>query len=380
MFLNIPIDKKEIPQSKLDLDIKQRSSLFAWNGQFSPQFVEAELNAFANTHTHVLDPFVGSGTVLVESARKNIEATGVELNPSAYYMAKTSELCNYLPNQRLVVLSKIKDTIDQSREEDLLPSLKNLTQSKEDVISILVSCLIILMDLYHFVPDKARASKEYEKLKKIVIEMPYSSKKIKAVLGDIRTSLSDKSSFDFVLTSPPYINVFNYHQNYRKSVEFLGYDVLKIAKKEFGSNRRNRGNRLLTVIEYSIDMALAIKKITDVCVSNARLIFVVGRESTVLGYSFCNSEIIYNLFTEVFQIPLLLRQERHFKNRFGETIFEDILHFSNKKNSLNSDEVVVKARAIGERALEEKETEQNSHHDKLDEAIADFYKVKASEE
>ena len=46
-----------------------------------------------------------------------------------------------------------------------------------------------------------------------------------------------------------------------------------------------------------------------------RIIFIVGRESTVLGCSFCNSELIYNIMLEIFDIKFLLRQERVFKNR-----------------------------------------------------------------
>lgn len=121
-----------------------------------------------------------------------------------------------------------------------------------------------------------------------------------------------------LITSPPYINVFNYHQKYRRSVEALGYDVLAIAKNEFGSNRKNRGNRLLTVIQYCIDMALSFKEVIRTCRDGARMIYVVGRESNVLGYSFCNSRLIFEIATQIFEIPFLLRQERVFKNRFIE--------------------------------------------------------------
>lgn len=60
------------------------------------------------------------------------------------------------------------------------------------------------------------------------------------------------------------------------------------------------------------------------------MIYVVGRESSVLGYSFCNSELIYNIGKEIFDLKLLLRQERVFKNRYGQMIYEDIIHFENK--------------------------------------------------
>lgn len=47
--------------------------------------------------------------------------------------------------------------------------------------------------------------------------------------------------FGLVLTSPPYINVYNYHQQYRASAEALGWDLLEVAKTEIGSNRKHPG-------------------------------------------------------------------------------------------------------------------------------------------
>ena len=40
-FSEIEIDHSDIPQGDLNIDIKTRSNLFNWNGQFSPQFIEA---------------------------------------------------------------------------------------------------------------------------------------------------------------------------------------------------------------------------------------------------------------------------------------------------------------------------------------------------
>jgi hypothetical protein len=37
-------------------------------------------------------------------------------------------------------------------------------------------------------------------------------------------------------------------------MEVLGFDILKVAASEIGSNRRNRGNRFITVIQYALDM------------------------------------------------------------------------------------------------------------------------------
>ena len=75
---------------------------------------------------------------------------------------------------------------------------------------------------------------------------------------------------------------------------------------------------MLTVIQYCIDMALSFKEVIRTCRDGARMIYVVGRESNVLGYSFCNSRLIFEIATQIFEIPFLLRQERVFKNRFIE--------------------------------------------------------------
>ncbi|MCX6251878.1 MAG: DNA methyltransferase [Bacteroidetes bacterium] len=69
-----------VAQDRLDVKQKKRSNLFNWRGQFTPEFVEYLLEMFANPHSHVLDPFSGSGTVLQECARMNLQACGFEIN------------------------------------------------------------------------------------------------------------------------------------------------------------------------------------------------------------------------------------------------------------------------------------------------------------
>src|SRR5438270_11492624 len=83
-----------LPRHVLDIADKQRSNLFAWRGQFSPQLVEALLRSYAPPQATVLDPFMGSGTVLVEAASRGHEVHGCEVNPAAYSMARLYEFCN----------------------------------------------------------------------------------------------------------------------------------------------------------------------------------------------------------------------------------------------------------------------------------------------
>jgi hypothetical protein len=69
---------------------------------------------------------------------------------------------------------------------------------------------------------------KFANLTQILENLPYSKNPINVNLSDARCLTLDQNQIDFVVTSPPYINVFNYHQNYRQSAELLGWDILKI--------------------------------------------------------------------------------------------------------------------------------------------------------
>lgn len=356
-FEKVPIDKMTIAQGKLNIDNKTRSNLFAWNGQFSPQFIEVLLNHYAQENDVVIDPFVGSGTTLCEAARKGISAYGMELNVSAYYMAKTYELANKTILERNELIDAVERILLTISDTDkILPTITYAIQHNNSSLSDLLSTLIILIDLFNNELSIPLLNKKWAGLRKTILDIPFCTAQIKADMGDARKLKCKSNEATILITSPPYINVFNYHQKYRRSVEALGYDVLAIAKNEFGSNRKNRGNRLLTVIQYCIDMALSFKEAIRTCKQGTRMIYIVGRESTVLGYSFCNSRLIFEIATEIFELPFLLRQERVFKNRFGQLIYEDILHFENSQTEDYFSEEYIEntARSIATRMLSEK--------------------------
>ena len=57
---------------------------------------------------------------------------------------------------------------------------------------------------------------------------------------------------------------------------------------------------------------------------------MVGRESNVRKTRFFNGEIVARLAVRSAGYRLQARQERVFQNRFGEMIFEDILHLTQR--------------------------------------------------
>ncbi|HRF93980.1 MAG TPA: DNA methyltransferase, partial [Aggregatilineales bacterium] len=107
-------NSKIIPQSLLNIDQKIRTNPFSWNGQFSPQFVETLLAHYAESGMTLLDPFVGSGTTLLEAGRMSLKAIGVDINPSAYHLAKNYIFMNYPIPQRKIYLQRATNLLDES--------------------------------------------------------------------------------------------------------------------------------------------------------------------------------------------------------------------------------------------------------------------------
>lgn len=370
VYQRTPLDTSEVPQSDLNIENKLRSNPLAWNGQFSPQLIQVLFNAYTEPGTTVFDPFLGSGTVLLEAGRAGLTASGTEINPAAVVLSQTYRLINVPRDLRRTHLNAVQRLLRRefpnnlplfqnpqeaprqlgvegikSRLAELLPAVEERLQYQ------LLETLVALLDFHK--PDLSveKVFTTWSKLTQLVLELPYSQGLIEVYHADARKTPLPASSVDLVVTSPPYINVFNYHQQYRASMEAMNWNLLKVARSEIGSNRKHRGNRFLTVIQYCLDMAQTFYEITRICRPSSRLIFVVGRESAVRGARIFNGEIVAEIAHRVLGFNLILRQERVFLNRFGQDIFEDILHFS-PPSSRSSGDFLTGARGIAEDVLE----------------------------
>ena len=232
------------------------------------------------------------------------------------------------PSHGPLFASKLCEPEDRAELENSLVSLWR--DSTSDRVRTLTAALVVLCDFHRNVLDATTVHKTWQRLEDIVLALPYSIKPLVVQQADARALPIDSKSVDLILTSPPYINVHNYHQKYRRSVEAMGWNVLANARSEIGSNRQNRGNRFLTIIQYSLDMALALREMVRVSKSGARLILVLGRESTVRGIRFFNGKLVTEIAVGSVGLEIERRQERVFRNRYGNDIYEDILHFRSR--------------------------------------------------
>lgn len=358
---NIPLDTTTIAADKLNIAEKSRSNLFAWNGQFSPQLVHVLLETYAESGDIIVDPFAGSGTVLVEAGRQGLQAFGSEINPAAFFMAQTYHFINCPPQDRFFRLHDLARRLKVLfTEPNLLsdfPVAAVSVDPRVELISVwatetdtlcrqLLEALIIMSDFFKEKFDGKTVLSAWNRLSTTVEQLPYSQQPIALTLADARSVPMPSASVDLIITSPPYINVFNYHQQYRASAEAMGWDLLHVARSEIGSNRKHRGNRFLTVIQYCLDIAQTFVELRRICKQEARMIFVVGRESAVLKTPFYNGDIVSRIGIRCAGLTVERRQERAFVNRFGATIVEDIIHFRIGAESAAPAEPVVIAEEV----------------------------------
>lgn len=323
-----------LSQDKLNGTNKRGITIFNWRGQFNSNFVAYILKKFAHDNSVVCDPFSGSGTVLYECAKRNISCVGMDINPSAYYMSKFFSYANICQSDRENLIECIKKNIeyilsaDKVTFEDFVKEIKGVSSEKEICFVINVAFIASKSKNLDINLDK-KIWKAFKYIENQMVNLPVTDNLIGVYLKDVRELSENElnSKFDLIFTSPPYINVFNYHQNYRKAVELLGWNVLDIAQSEIGSNRKNRGNRFKTVVQYCSDMLFALKGVWNSLKKDGVAILVLGKISSVIGMEFYNGAIIKDLIEEMKCFNMKECHERSFINKFGKEIYEDVIIF-----------------------------------------------------
>ncbi len=188
-FSGVPLDRTTVAQELLNIDNKQRSNLFPWNGQFSPQLVEVLLRTYSPMKGLVLDPFVGSGTVLYEAGRVGLPVVGAEVNPAACKMAETYRLMNVSFAHRSSLMKQLEGALQEclpactpslfwangrATDEEVKTSLVELCDSQSDETArCVLEALIVLVDFYHEATDE-KVYGTWAKLKARILGLPES--------------------------------------------------------------------------------------------------------------------------------------------------------------------------------------------------------------
>lgn len=345
-------------QAKLNIVERSRTSLLPWRGQFSPDLVEHLVDTFCPAASVIADPFCGSGTVVAEAMRRGVTGIGVDINPAAYILSSFSRLLALGAGERATLAAEAAALVarralrTEAASEAADPSIAEIVegvQSPQLRLLLHIAALVGCGDSTDL--SSWKLAKGVQSVLRTLREVEPLGGCAEVVLGDARHELQSRPC-DAIITSPPYINVFNYHQNYRPVMEHLGWAPLSCAVAEIGANRKHRQNRYLTVVQYCIDMALTFSAAIRSLDRAGVFVVVLGRESNVLRTPFYNGGLIERVVDELGFFAIAGRHERVFTNRFGASIYEDILVLKPSGSAIASEaEVTATARRVGIDAL-----------------------------
>ncbi|MHA2207873.1 MAG: DNA methyltransferase [Candidatus Thorarchaeota archaeon] len=240
---------------------------------FSADFVDNMLHRYnVKPGQRVLDPFAGSGTVLVSAKMKGIDAIGVDLAPLMSFMSQVKTEWDLDVKE----INRKLEGLNWSQEPELCSPtflrrwkshfndrvLRNLLILKQSILdvtqpkicdlfrlafsSILVDCSNLKRspclgyDRTKAVADDAPFILFREKVQDMIEDLVYVHEKpqgqVEVITGDSRLFQYEPESIDIAITSPPYVNGLDYIINYKIEMAWLdmvdSYDELGQLKDE----------------------------------------------------------------------------------------------------------------------------------------------------
>ena len=219
---------------------------YRYTAGFSGAWVGSLLEQGKREGRHkVIDPFAGSGTVMVESMLHGVDSYGVESNPYVYNIA-TAKLqwkdfdAEYLMHECLVVLKKArKMNIDKAEYPELISKCFPLeTLQKLEALKLASTSPVGTAQWQYIQPKKSKAkvldpfTAYQEKVSEIfndilqLREIFGKNAHAEVVREDARSIVSIPEKWaDMVITSPPYAN--NYDYAYAMRLEMLFWNDIK---------------------------------------------------------------------------------------------------------------------------------------------------------
>ncbi|MGH3118441.1 MAG: DNA methyltransferase [Gaiellales bacterium] len=356
--LELSWSEDELPQVERT---KHVHSLHPYLGKFIPQLVEVFLQRYFSAGDTVYDPFVGSGTTLVEANVFGCEAVGADISGFNCLLCEV-KMASY-PLAQLEL--SLKGTLEEARRMVPPPVDGASSWLREWYAERALSELLAYREATRTLPDQAkkvahvilsraarsaRMTTHYDlDFPRQPIREPYSCLKHKrtcrpveeaakflqrytldtirrlrefsvlrsnrdvTVLHDDSRALDLPGETTGIITSPPYPGLIGYHEQHRYAYELLGLDDRR--KAELG--RAERGTGRNAIEEYVDGMVEAFGNGRRSLPHGAPVVIVVN-----------DSRDLYPQILERAGLVLEERLTRHVNRRTGRRageFFEDVL-------------------------------------------------------
>jgi hypothetical protein len=335
--------------------------LHPYHGKFIPQLVEVLLERYLPPGGHVLDPFAGSGTTLVQALESGLDATGTELAAfncllidvktaiydvdalgvelrDAYARIETFDLGRvgaprelylrewYAP-QAAAELFAFRDLVGDYEHADLLRViLSRAARSSRRAAHFDLEAPGEPQKGEYWCYKHRRICRPVESavgfLRRYTLdalarieafaELRDEGREAHILQGDART-VEYAETYDGVVTSPPYPGLIDYHEQHRYAYELLGLD----DRRELELGAAAAGTSRAALEAYCAGVAAVLANAASALAPDAPLLIVVNDRRS-----------LYPGILDRAGLRLEARLRRHVNRRTGRRAgeyFEDVL-------------------------------------------------------
>lgn len=297
--------------------------------KFIPQIPRTLIRALhPGDDSHVMDPFCGSGTTLVEAGLAGVPAVGIDLHPLACLMSKvkTTPLPAGLAAATRIVVSSARDAKPISNKiprvdhwfrpevQQALAALINTIDqhpdsSIRDAMRVALSSIIVRVsnqesDTRYAAIDNPltagdvfdafeRAAESTGKALHKTWAAPVRPPRVKVLNRDILAVTPDEipGPVSLVVTSPPYPNAYEYWLYHKYRMYWLGMDPLFVREREIGARPNYFKRNPQTAEDFAVQMATVFDLLADVLVSGGHVCLQIG-DSVIHGKTIDNADLV----------------------------------------------------------------------------------------
>jgi len=317
--------------------------------KFHPSVPCGLLTRFARPGDKVLDPFVGSGTTLVEALAHGCYAVGVDIHPLAVLASRVkTTLLSEAERAEVLSIGKWADSLaealDANGNRGLFPAKidpnalpRNIpefdnrdhwfTKTAQDDLGILRAKILKVKNLR--VRDflwlamsvvVLRSSRQDSETRYKAIDRLYLvGSALKAFATRVATMLDgmnefctsvdpslssrvfnedirergewfSEGPFDLVITSPPYANSYDYYLYHKQRMNWIGLDFRLAKDREIGS-RLEFSSHKIPIEKFFDDMTKAFANVASTLAVGGRCVVVQG-DSRVAGVMYSGEDTV----------------------------------------------------------------------------------------
>lgn len=300
----------------------------SYPARLHPQTARRLIEGLSPPGGRVLDPFCGSGTVLVEARLAGRQAFGVDANPLAVELASLKSrgstlafedeivasakaICEQANERRLGKLPPTKRYGAEDRETfdpHVLLELDSLRagiyklESREIRRALMLVLSAALTKVSKRTGDTAprtapkrlaggftirffegKAKELAQRMHDFSELLPPRSPPVKAAAGDARDlSMIQRGSLDLIVSSPPYPGVYDYFDHHALRLRWLGLDEHRFEAAEIGARRRMTGIGFQAAVEkWAGELGACLDAFREVLAPGGSIALVIA--DSVLG-------------------------------------------------------------------------------------------------